>query len=133
MKITRYHLRRTIRKLILIREGNEQSVDDLDASTLQKEKLGIIQKMQDGPLSGEDLQRLMRVNTLENELKVKKAEEEIKKSGKEFDDKMAKKYEEHQEKLAKRQSADEEKYIARQKEYDEFLQKFQKFISDQQK
>jgi len=127
MLLTESKLRRIIRRVLI----ESSDLDELDEASLQQEKLKIIKKMNKGPLSADDLQRLMRVNTLENELKVNKAKEEMKNSGEEFDKKLEKRYAEHQEKLAKQKADEDAKFIARQKEYDAFLKKFQKHLNDQ--
>ena len=88
----------------------------------------IINLMKKAPLSAEQLARLVQLNTLENELKVKAAMQKIQLDASEKEAQMLQRYKQNQQELKAKQQKEAEEFIARQKEYDEMLLKFQKFL-----
>lgn len=113
----------------LIKEEIEKLDEDEDVlKKIQNEKLQIINLMKKAPLSAEQLARLVQLNTLENELKVKAAMQKIQLDASEKEAQMLQRYEQNQQELKAKQQKEAEEFIARQKEYDEMLLKFQKFL-----
>ena len=113
----------------LIKEEIEKLDEDENVlKKIQNEKMQIINLMKKAPLSAEQLARLVQLNTLENELKVKAAMQKIQLDASEKEAQMLQRYKQNQQELKAKQQKEAEEFIARQKEYDEMLLKFQKFL-----